>query len=90
MLADLVEAGGDGDPAALAARRGFEAMESGALESAVDGAIAAQPDAWAKYSAGEDKAAGALVGAVMRSTKGQADGGAVTAVLQARRAEASR
>ena len=90
VLADLVEAGGDGDPAALAARRGFEAMESGALESAVDGAIAAQPDAWAKYCAGEDKAAGALVGAVMRSTKGQADGGAVTAVLQARRAAASR
>jgi aspartyl-tRNA(Asn)/glutamyl-tRNA(Gln) amidotransferase subunit B len=52
----------------------------------VDEAIAAQPEAWEKYCAGEDKAIGALVGAVMRVSKGQADGKTVTAILQSRRA----
>ena len=41
-----------------------------ALEAAVDAAIAEQAGAWAKYCAGEDKAAGALVGAVMKATRG--------------------
>ena len=62
-------------------RAGFQAMDTGALDAAVDEAIAAQAGAWAKYCAGEDKAAGALVGAVMKATKGQADGKAVTALL---------
>jgi aspartyl-tRNA(Asn)/glutamyl-tRNA(Gln) amidotransferase subunit B len=79
-------AAGGGDPAAIAAARGFEAMDAGALESMVDDAIAAQPAAWEKYRAGEDKAAGALVGHVMKVSKGQADGRAVTALLLARRA----
>ena len=74
MLADLVVPGGDGDPAAIAAAKGFEAMDTSALEAAVDAAIAALPDAWATYVGGQDKAAGALVGAVMKATKGQADG----------------
>jgi aspartyl-tRNA(Asn)/glutamyl-tRNA(Gln) amidotransferase subunit B len=89
ILGELVAAGGDGDPAAIAADRGFKAMDRGALEAAVDSAIAAQPAAWEKYCAGEDKAAGALVGAVMKATKAQADGKAVTALLQSRRAERS-
>ncbi|MEP6658531.1 MAG: Asp-tRNA(Asn)/Glu-tRNA(Gln) amidotransferase subunit GatB [Acidimicrobiales bacterium] len=85
VLAELVAGGGRGDPAAVAAARGFEAMDASALEAAVDAAIAADPDAWAKFCAGEQKAAGALVGAVMKTTKGQADGKAVTALLQRRR-----
>jgi aspartyl-tRNA(Asn)/glutamyl-tRNA(Gln) amidotransferase subunit B len=85
VLAELVAVGGRGDPAAIAAARGFEAMDASALEAAVDAAIAADPDAWAKFCAGEQKAAGALVGAVMKTTKGQADGKAVTALLQRRR-----
>jgi aspartyl-tRNA(Asn)/glutamyl-tRNA(Gln) amidotransferase subunit B len=84
VLADLVAGDGD-DPEAIAARRGFEAVDSSSLEALVDDAIAAQPDAWEKYRAGEDKAAGALVGAVMKESKGQADGKAVTAILRARR-----
>ena len=88
ILGELVDAGGDGDPAAIAAERGFQAMDTGALDAAVDAAIAAQPAAWEKYRAGEDKAAGALIGAVMKATKAQADGKAVTALLQRRRAEA--
>jgi aspartyl-tRNA(Asn)/glutamyl-tRNA(Gln) amidotransferase subunit B len=89
VLAEVVAAGGDGDPAAIAAAKGFEAMGADALEASVDAAIAEQAGAWAKYCAGEDKAAGALVGAVMKATRGQADGKAVTALLQARRAGAS-
>jgi aspartyl-tRNA(Asn)/glutamyl-tRNA(Gln) amidotransferase subunit B len=86
VLAEMVAKGG-GDPVAIAAEKGFEAMDTAALESFVDAAIAAQPGAWDKYCAGEDKAMGALVGAIMKASKGQADGKAVTALLQQRRAE---
>ena len=89
VLAEIVAAGGDADPARVAAERGFQAMDAGALDGAVDDAIATQGAAWAKFVAGEDKAMGALVGAVMKATKGQADGKAVTAALQARRAAAA-
>ncbi len=89
VLAEIVEAGGDGDPAAIAAARGFEAMDTGALDSAVDSAIAAQSGAWENFVAGNEKALGALVGAVMKATKGKADGKAVTAALQARREAAT-
>jgi aspartyl-tRNA(Asn)/glutamyl-tRNA(Gln) amidotransferase subunit B len=51
----------------------------------VDAAIAAQPDAWAKYCGGEEKAMGALVGAIMKSSQGKADGKVVTALLQKKR-----
>jgi aspartyl-tRNA(Asn)/glutamyl-tRNA(Gln) amidotransferase subunit B len=84
VLADIVDAGG-GDAAAIAAAKGFEAMDTSELESMVDAAIAAQPDAWSKFCAGEGKAMGALVGAVMKASKGQADGKAVTALLEQRR-----
>jgi aspartyl-tRNA(Asn)/glutamyl-tRNA(Gln) amidotransferase subunit B len=84
VLAELVEHGG-GDAAAIAAAKGFEAMDTSALDALVDEAIAAQPAAWEKYLAGEEKAVGALVGAVMKASKGQADGKAVTAILQSRR-----
>ena len=50
-----------------------------------DDAIAADPDAWAKFCAGEGKAMGALVGMVMKASKGKADGKAVTALLNAKR-----
>jgi aspartyl-tRNA(Asn)/glutamyl-tRNA(Gln) amidotransferase subunit B len=84
LLGDLIDAGG-GDPAALAAQRGFEAMDDGELVALVDAAIAAEPDAWQKYCAGEDKAMGALVGHVMKASRGQADGKAVSALLVSRR-----
>ncbi|MEM9040559.1 MAG: Asp-tRNA(Asn)/Glu-tRNA(Gln) amidotransferase subunit GatB [Actinomycetota bacterium] len=81
ILADLIERGG-GDPEAIAAERGFEAMETDELEGMVDAAIAAEPDAWTKFRAGENKAMGALVGHVMKASRGQADGKAVSALLQ--------
>ena len=86
LLTDLIEAGG-GDVVAMAAKRGFEALDIGALEAMVDAAIAAEPSAWQKYCDGEEKALGALVGAIMKSSKGKADGKAVTAILQSKRAK---
>ena len=84
VLAQLVADGG-GDAEAIAKANGFEAMDTGALEAIVDEVIAAQADAWAKYCAGEEKAMGALVGAIMKASKGKADGKAVTALLQSKR-----
>ena len=80
VLAELVESGGD--PAAIAAAKGFEAMPEDELDALVDEAIAAQPDAWERYRAGNTKVAGALVGAVMKATRGRADARAVTALLE--------
>lgn len=85
VLAELVERGGAADPALIAAELGFEAMDTGELESLVDGLIAAHPDDWAKFCAGEHKVMGFFVGQAMKATQGKADGKAVTALLQARR-----
>ena len=65
---------------------GFEAMDTGELEALVDEAIAANADAWAKVLDGNDKAAGAITGHVMKATKGKADGKAVAEILAARKA----
>ena len=67
--------------AAIAAAKGFEAMDTSAIEAMVDEAIAADPDAWAKYCAGEEKAAGAIVGRVMKASKGKANPAQVNALL---------
>jgi len=84
VLAELVEHGG-GDAAAIAATKGFEAMDTSAVEAMVDEAIAADPGAWAKYMAGDEKASGAIVGRVMKASQGKADGKIVTAIMQSRR-----
>jgi aspartyl-tRNA(Asn)/glutamyl-tRNA(Gln) amidotransferase subunit B len=86
ILSEMVAKGG-GDPVAIAAAKGFEALDTSAVEAMVDAAIAQQADAWAKYCAGEEKAMGALVGAIMKASQGKADGKVVTAILQARRAK---
>ena len=85
VLTEIVANGG-GDAEAIAQAKGYEAMDTGALESLVDQAIAADPDAWAKFCAGEQRAMGALVGAVMKASQGKADGKLVTALLNQKRA----
>jgi aspartyl-tRNA(Asn)/glutamyl-tRNA(Gln) amidotransferase subunit B len=82
ILEVLLDEGGD--PEAIAAARGFEAMSADALAGAVDAAIAAHPDEWARLGAGEQKLTGFFVGKVMAATAGQADGKAVTALLRER------
>ena len=85
VLEAMINGEHERDPEAIASALGFEAMDTSELESMVDAAIAEQPDAWAKFCAGEGKAMGALVGAVMKASKGQADGKAVTALLNAKK-----
>ncbi len=80
VVAELIANGG-GDAAQIAAAKGFEAMETDALGSLVDQAIAENAEAWSKFCAGEGKAMGALVGAVMKLSHGKADGKAVTALF---------
>jgi aspartyl-tRNA(Asn)/glutamyl-tRNA(Gln) amidotransferase subunit B len=84
VVAELIAHGGV-DAASIAAVKGFEALDSGSLEPLVDQAIAGNADAWAKFCAGEGKAMGALVGAVMKLSQGKADGKAVTALLNQRK-----
>jgi aspartyl-tRNA(Asn)/glutamyl-tRNA(Gln) amidotransferase subunit B len=88
VLAELVAAGG-GDPAAIAAAKGFEAMDTSALEGIVDQVIADNAESWAKFCAGEGKAMGALVGAVMKASQGKADGKLATALFNQRKAASS-
>jgi aspartyl-tRNA(Asn)/glutamyl-tRNA(Gln) amidotransferase subunit B len=83
VLAVLVEEGGD--PAAIVEQLDLGASsDAGELEAIVDRAIEAQPDAAAKVRTGEGKAIGALVGAVMKETRGRADGGEVTKIIRER------
>ena len=65
---------GEGDPRAVVEARGLEVVsDETALLAAVDEALAAQPDVAEKIRGGKVKAAGAIVGAVMKATRGQAD-----------------
>jgi aspartyl-tRNA(Asn)/glutamyl-tRNA(Gln) amidotransferase subunit B len=65
---------GEGEPDAVIAARGLQVVsDDSALLAAVDEALAAQPDVAEKIRGGKVQAAGAIVGAVMKATKGQAD-----------------
>jgi len=83
VLAEMIESG-DG-PAAIVARRGFEAVDTSELEGLVDGIIQANPAEWQRYCDGDGKVAGFFVGQVMKATQGKADGKAVTALLNSRK-----
>ena len=76
---------GEGSPAEVMAARGLEVVsDTGALTAAVDEAIAANPDVAAKVRDGKVAAAGVIVGAVMKATKGQADAKAVRELVLSR------
>ena len=76
---------GEGSPAEVMAARGLGVVsDSGALTAAVDEAIAANPDIAAKVRDGKVAAAGALVGAVMKTTRGQADAKTVRELILSR------
>ena len=83
VLGELVSTGGR-DPAEIAARLGFEAMDTGALESLVDQLIANNPAEFERLKAGDPKVIGFLVGQAMKATQGKADGKAVTSLLKER------
>lgn len=78
---------GEGSPEEVVAARNLEIVsDSGALEKAVDEALAANPDVVEIIRGGKVQAAGAIIGAVMKATHGKADAGAVRALIMERAA----
>ncbi|SDT77412.1 Asp-tRNA(Asn)/Glu-tRNA(Gln) amidotransferase subunit GatB [Actinoplanes derwentensis] len=76
---------GEGEPADVMKARGLEVVsDTGALQKAVDEAIEANPAIAAKIRDGKVAAAGALVGAVMKTTRGQADAKTVRDLILSR------
>ncbi len=83
VLAALVAEGGE--PGPIVEREGLAQMsagEDGELAAIVSAAIEADPAAVEQIRSGNGRAIGALVGAVMRETKGRADGGEVTRLIR--------
>ncbi|MCP5032940.1 MAG: Asp-tRNA(Asn)/Glu-tRNA(Gln) amidotransferase subunit GatB, partial [Actinomycetia bacterium] len=72
-------------PAAIAAARGFEAMDSSELEGLLDELIAANGDEWQRFVDGDNKLQGFFTGQIMKATKGQADGKVVSVLLASKR-----
>ncbi len=83
VLADMAATGRS--PAAIAAERGFEAVDTSEIEGLVDRLIADNPDEWQRFCDGDAKMQGFFVGQVMKETKGQADGKVVNGLLQQRK-----
>jgi aspartyl-tRNA(Asn)/glutamyl-tRNA(Gln) amidotransferase subunit B len=83
VLAKLVAEGGD--PAEIVEKEGLaQISDSSELESIVERAIEAEPDAAEQVKSGNEKAIGRIVGAAMRESKGRADGGEVTKLIRDR------
>ncbi len=83
VLAVMVAEGGE--PAAIAEREGLAGgTDSSELEAIVEAAIAANEEAAEKVRSGKDGAIGPIVGAVMRETRGRAEGGEVTALIRSK------
>ncbi|HEU4943638.1 MAG TPA: Asp-tRNA(Asn)/Glu-tRNA(Gln) amidotransferase subunit GatB [Solirubrobacterales bacterium] len=81
VLTTLVAEGGD--PNEIVEREGLaQISDSSELESLVAAAIEANPDAAEQIKAGNQKAIGAIVGFVMKETKGRADGGEVNRLIK--------
>ncbi len=73
---------GEGTPDEVVAARGLAVVsDDSALTAAVDEAITANPDVADKIRSGKVAAAGVLVGAVMKATRGQADAGKVRQLI---------
>jgi aspartyl-tRNA(Asn)/glutamyl-tRNA(Gln) amidotransferase subunit B len=76
VLGELTRGGGD--PKAIVEAKGLAPIaDSAELDSIVERAIEAEPGAVAQIRAGKAQAIGAIIGAVMRETRGRADGAEV-------------
>ena len=74
--------GGEGNPAEVVAKRGIKVVnDDGALMAAIEKVCAEQSETADKVRNGHIPAAGALIGAVMKETKGQADAARVRELL---------
>jgi aspartyl-tRNA(Asn)/glutamyl-tRNA(Gln) amidotransferase subunit B len=75
---------GEGEPDQVMADRGLAVVrDDSVIQAAVDEALAANPDVAEKIRSGKVQAAGAIVGAVMKATKGQADAARVRELVLA-------
>ncbi|KAA1429632.1 Asp-tRNA(Asn)/Glu-tRNA(Gln) amidotransferase subunit GatB [Mycolicibacter arupensis] len=75
---------GEGEPAQVMADRGLVVVrDDSVIQAAIDEALAANPDVAEKIRGGKVQAAGAIVGAVMKATKGQADAARVRELVLA-------
>jgi aspartyl-tRNA(Asn)/glutamyl-tRNA(Gln) amidotransferase subunit B len=73
---------GEGSPAEVVAARGLAVVsDEGELSTAVDAAIAANPEVADKIRSGKIQATGALIGAVMKDLRGQADAARVRELI---------
>ena len=80
---DALWTGTGTDVDALIDSLGLKQMnDSGALEAIIDGILATNADNIAQYRAGKDKAFNALVGQVMKASKGKANPGQVNELLK--------
>ncbi|MBV8980002.1 MAG: Asp-tRNA(Asn)/Glu-tRNA(Gln) amidotransferase subunit GatB, partial [Acidimicrobiia bacterium] len=82
VLAEMLETGDS--PADIAARLGFEAMDSEQLAAIVDQLITDNPSEFDRLRGGDQKVMGFFVGQAMKATQGKADGKVVTALLRER------
>ncbi|MFD5214767.1 Asp-tRNA(Asn)/Glu-tRNA(Gln) amidotransferase subunit GatB [Microbacterium sp. NPDC058345] len=79
---------GEGTPQQVVDGRGLAVVsDDGALIAAIDDALTAQPDVLAKIKDGKVQAAGAVIGAVMKAMKGQADAARVRELILERAAQ---
>lgn len=79
---------GEGTPQEVVDARGLAVVsDDGALIAAIDEALAAQPDVLAKIRDGKVQAAGAVIGAVMKAMRGQADAARVRELVLERAAQ---
>jgi aspartyl-tRNA(Asn)/glutamyl-tRNA(Gln) amidotransferase subunit B len=73
---------GEGEPQDIVDKRGLAVVsDDSSLLAAIDDALAALPDVAEKIRSGKVQAAGAIVGAVMKTTRGQADAAKVRSLL---------
>ena len=87
VLAEIVSSGRNA--ADIAADKGFESMDTGELDSMLDGLVAEHPAEWERFC-GDDagdakKMAGFFTGQIMKATRGQADGKVIAQLLEQRK-----
>ncbi|MCZ2406084.1 MAG: Asp-tRNA(Asn)/Glu-tRNA(Gln) amidotransferase subunit GatB [Burkholderiales bacterium] len=82
---DALWSGAGAEVDAVIEAKGLKQMQdTGALEQIIDAVIAANPDNVVQFQAGKDKAFNALVGQVMKASKGKANPQQVNDLLRAR------
>ncbi len=83
VLAGVLD--GEGSPEEVVVARGLEIVsDDGPLLEAIDAALAAEPDIADKIRGGDMKPIGAVIGAVMKATRGQANAGRVRELIMER------